>query len=158
MEKMNKTIQDIIVSMLHHAKLLEGFWVEVICSTIQVTNLSLNTTINLKWHKTCGQASHLSMITLEYLYVLYMFSLSLSFVNNDFHYERNNTTMTYLLQSIEPFYLSRDLKTTMTPNSMPPYTPIQMANMMICDLAKFSLFIIWKVRKMAYYPKKSSSI
>ena len=30
-------------------------------------------------------------------------SLSLFFVNNGFHYERKNTTTTYLLQSIEPF-------------------------------------------------------
>ena len=38
--------------------------------------------------------------------------------------------------------VSRDIKTTTTPNSMPPYTPIQMANMMTCDLAKFSLFMV----------------
>ena len=38
--------------------------------------------------------------------------------------------------------VSRDLKTTITQNPMPPYTPIQMTNMMISDLAKFSLFMV----------------
>ena len=69
-------------------------------------------------------------------------SLSLSlFVKNGFHYERKNSTMTNLLQSIEVL-LSRDLKTTRTPNSMPPYIPIQLSNMMTCYLLQFPLFIV----------------
>ena len=56
-------------------------------------------------------------------YVCIYVHLSFFLVSNDFHYERKNTTMTNLQQTIEPL-ISMDLKNTTTPNSMPPYTPI----------------------------------
>ena len=80
--------------------------------------------------------SKVSSESLTHILSLFLFFF---FINNGFHYKRKNTTMTNLKLTIEPL-LSRDLKNTTTPNSMPPYTPIQMENMMICDLVDFSLF------------------
>ena len=38
---------------------------------------------------------------------------------------------------------SRDLNSTMTTNSIPPDTPIQMSNMMTWDLVELSIFKVW---------------
>ena len=47
-ERMNRTIQDRVVSMLHHANLPQGFWAEAVRTAVHVINLSPNTTKGLK--------------------------------------------------------------------------------------------------------------
>ena len=47
-ERMNRTIQDRVVSMLHHANLPQGFWVEAVRTAIHVINLSPSTAKGLK--------------------------------------------------------------------------------------------------------------
>ena len=47
-ERMNRTIQDRVVSMLHHANLSQGFWAEAVLTAVHVINLSPNTAIGLK--------------------------------------------------------------------------------------------------------------
>ena len=47
-ERMNRTIQDRVVSILHHANFLQGFWAEVVLTPVHVINLSPNTAIGLK--------------------------------------------------------------------------------------------------------------
>ena len=47
-EKINRTIQDRVVYMLHHANLPQGFWPEVVRTTVHVINLSPSAAKGLK--------------------------------------------------------------------------------------------------------------
>ena len=47
-ERMNKTIQERVVSMLQHFGLSDGFWAEVLLTTVHIINMSPSRPLGLK--------------------------------------------------------------------------------------------------------------
>jgi transposase InsO family protein len=47
-ERMNRTIHERIVSMLHHSELTKGFWVDTLLTAVHIINMSLSRPLGLK--------------------------------------------------------------------------------------------------------------
>ena len=62
-ERMNRTIQDKVRTMLSHVALPHGFWVEVVMTTVHLINRSPNRSLGGEYPKKRGRASHLHMLT-----------------------------------------------------------------------------------------------
>ena len=84
-ERMNRTIQDRVVSMLHHANLPQGFWAEAVQTVVHVINLSPNTAKGLKvaqelWTGKTPHYDHLRVFGCEaYVHVPKQFRQKLDF-------------------------------------------------------------------------------